>query len=554
MFENFNLEKFWNEEANSLIWKRKWYRVLEGDLCSAKWFLGGKLDAYENLIGKHLETENRNKIAIMAERESGEKKKITYAELHNLASKMASGLIEVGIKAGDWILIHSPPNIESIALILSAIKLGCPFEIIFTGFGWQEVAKRIELRKPTVIFTTEAFQRSGKIVEPVKILRKALESIRFKTNIFLLEGLEEILGKKSTASAIFHSQDQLFGLHVGYEDSFKPLTYPAGGFLVQSITTTKMLGIAPEDTIFCTIWHSWITGLTYGIFAPLMLGSTLLCYEGALNYPNWNRVLDLIENHGVTLLITAGATLKLFPEKIGEESRSGMEKLKAILSTAERFNEEILRKINIFLGEKIQISNMFIQGELGSFITLNIGSKKAIQGYCGKVMPGFMLDVLDDKGNSIRDTIGRLVVRAPWPAMPLENEFREKLKEGFYDTMNLGMISKDGSVFVFGRRDCVLRFNGYRLSPGAIESAVEGKALVFGIKDESGNDIPVVITEELEEEVKRKISERFGAFLTPIKVIHASKLPRDRDRVRRKLKENLESCDLRAIYEILRNF
>ncbi|MCS7143578.1 MAG: AMP-binding protein [Archaeoglobaceae archaeon] len=550
----FKLQEFWNKESDSLIWEKKWHRVLEGDLCSAKWFVGGKIDLYKNLVEKHSGKETWNKIAIITERESGENQKMTYAGLHKLASEIASGLGEIGLKAGDWILIHSPPNFESIAVILSATKLGCPFEVVFTGFGWQEVAKRIELRKPMAIFTVEAFQRNGKIVEPIKILRKALESVKFKTNLFLLEDLEEILSKEFIGSAIFNTQDQLFGLHVGYEEDFKPLTFPAGGFLVQNIATAKMLEIAQKDIVFCMIWHSWITGLAYGIFAPLMLGSTILCYEGAPNYPNWNRTSELIEKHGATILITAGAILKLFSEKMDKDGRSKMETLKSILSTPEQFDEETLRKIKNFFGDKIPVRIMFIQGELGSFVTLNSKLNRAIPGYYGKEMPGFLLDVIDEKGNSIRDAIGKLVLRTPWPAMPLETEFRERLKEGFYDTMNLGMISKDGSVFAFGRRDIVLRINGYRLSPGAIENAVEGRALVFGIKDESGNEFPVVIAEGSEEEVKRKISERFGAFLTPLTIIRVAKIPEDKNRVRRKLKENLRKSDLRAVYEILGEF
>ncbi|MEM0330155.1 MAG: acetyl-coenzyme A synthetase N-terminal domain-containing protein, partial [Archaeoglobaceae archaeon] len=102
-------EEFWINEAKSLIWKKKFDRVLEGDLCSAKWFLGGRINVYDNLIKKHSKTENWNKTAIISENEIGEVRKISYAELDQLASRIASGLKDNGLHAGDWLLIYAPP-------------------------------------------------------------------------------------------------------------------------------------------------------------------------------------------------------------------------------------------------------------------------------------------------------------------------------------------------------------------------------------------------------------------------------------------------------------
>ncbi|MDI9643143.1 MAG: AMP-binding protein [Archaeoglobales archaeon] len=560
--QKVELEEFWINEAKSLIWKKKFDRVLEGDLCSAKWFLGGRINVYENLIKKHSKTENWNKTAIISENEIGEVRKISYAELNQLADRIASGLKDNGLQAGDWLLIYAPPCIESFATILAGVKLCSPFEVVFTGFGWLEVAKRISLRKPRIVFTVDGFYRNKKIVEPLKTLRKVLDFLKFKPKVIVHNRLgsklynelafEELLGKGSGRSAIFDSQDPLFGLHVGYEEEFKPVTHSAGGFLVQAISTAKMLGISSSDTIFCTIWPCWITGATYGIFAPLMLGSTILSYEGAPDYPNWNRYLELIEKHKATVFITAGGILRILSER--DFSRDLC--LKAVFSTPDMLNAEVLSKIQRIFGEA-QLRVMFIQGELGSFVTNS--NAQTPSGSVGKAMPGFLLDVVNG-AFSIRNKIGRLIVRAPWPAMPLDREFRALLKNGFYDTMNLGLINDDGYIFSFGRRDSVLRIKGYRLSPGAIESAIEfddtKKAVVVGIKDEDGDELPIVIVEGAisDEDIKRKISERFGAFIKPYTVVSVERIQGDKNEIRRTLKNALrEKRDLSKVYEILKH-
>lgn len=561
--QKVELEEFWINEAKSLIWKKKFGRVLEGDLFSAKWFLGGRINVYDNLIKKHSKTEIWNKTAIISENEIGEVRKISYAELDQLASRIASGLKDNGLHAGDWLLIYAPPCIESFATILAGVKLGFPFEVVFTGFGWLEVAKRIVLRRPKVIFTVAQFQRNGKLIEPLKTLRKALDFLKFKPKVIVHNRLglklnnelafEELLGKGSGRSAIFDSQDPLFGLHVGYEEEFKPVTHSAGGFLVQAISTAKILGISSSDTVFCTIWPCWITGATYGIFAPLMLGSTILSYEGAPDYPNWNRYLELIEKHKATIFITAGGILRILSERDFSRDLS----LKAVFSTPDMLNAETLSKIQRIFGEA-QLKVTFIQGELGSFVT-NSNAQTPL-GSVGKAMPGFLLDVIDQEGAPIRNKIERLIVRAPWPAMPLDREFRALLKNGFYDTMNLGLINDDGYIFSFGRRDSVLRIKGYRLSPGAIESAIEfndtKKAVVVGIKDEDGDELPIVIVEGAisAEDIKRKISERFGAFIKPYTVLSVERIQGDKNEIRRALKNALrEKRDLSKVYEILKH-
>jgi len=150
--------------------------------------------------------------------------------------------------------------------------------------------------------------------------------------------LQELLGYSSGSIEDYTapSEHPLFGLHSGYSDEYSQIVYPTGGFLVQVYSTSQWIGLRPRDTYFCTVWPGWITGVSYVVFGPLMIGSTIVLYEGGPDYPSWDRWWRIIEDYAVTLFLTTSSALRIL-RKQGDQyvTSRNLDTLKAILVTAE---------------------------------------------------------------------------------------------------------------------------------------------------------------------------------------------------------------------------
>ncbi|MEM4430562.1 MAG: AMP-binding protein, partial [Thermofilaceae archaeon] len=200
---------------------------------------------------------------------------------------------------------------------------------------------------------------------------------------------------------------------------------------------------------------------------------------------------------------------------------------------------------------RIPVVCMYVQSELGTFVTgnlLNYTFPPLVPGSVGPPIPGFHLDVVDAEGRAVRGEIGELVVRAPWPAMPVEypEEFERAWRDGFYRTGDFALMRPDGYLFVLGRRDEVMKVSGYRLSPGALERAAESlagvvSAVVVKARDELRFEAPFLAFQGSAdpETVKRAVREIVGAIAEPQTVARFDSLGASKEEVRSRLKRIL---------------
>ncbi|ABL79006.1 AMP-binding protein [Thermofilum pendens] len=542
---------FWSSYARLLLWRKPWERVVEGEAPRVRWFAGGELSPYENVVSRHRGTPVWRKVAVLYESESGDAEVLTYEGLDALAGRIAGWLESVGVGRGDWVTVYSPPNPESLAFMLAAMRVGAPFEPVFTGFGYYELAKRIARRGSRVVFTVDGYTRRGREVDTLGSVLRAVEESGAKPVLLVSERLgrkvpaapgvytldEALSSGAYSGSAVLGSSEPLFGLHSAYRDDFKPLSYPAAGFLVQVYATSRWIGLKPRETLFNTVWPGWITGVSYLVFGPLMTGSTVVLYDGAPDWRGWDRWISIVESYGVTLLLTTSGALRLMSRQPAELFRShDYDSLKAVLVTAEPLDAEtwgwaysvlgtlkrpLVDSVPSELSGAIPVLDLYIQSEVGTFLVGNLPSytfTHIVPGTCGPPMPGFHVEVLED---------GRLVVRKPWPAIPVEapGDFWEKWREGFYDTGDAARYSVDGYIEVLGRRDGVMKVSGYRVSPGAIERVVAGVPGVRGVRvyarpDPLKFEVPVVSVEGSAdpEAVRKAVREKLGPILEPAQV------------------------------------
>jgi acetyl-CoA synthetase len=346
--------------------------------------------------------------------------------------------------------------------------------------------------------------------------------------------LSEVEPADGGEEAVVNSGHPLFGLHAAYRDGPRPVTHAAGGYLVQTYATTRWLGIRPRDAYFCTVVPGWITGVTYMLFGPLMIGATVVVYEGGPDYPQWDRWWAIIERYAVTVLVTTAGAMRYLSRQDPELLRGhNLDTLRLVVTTAEPFEEDAWRWTYQYVGTgtapavdsvpgklsgRIPVIHAFIQTELGTFITgqlPNYAFTPLKPGSAGPPMPGFHIDVIDEEGRPVRGAPGRLVVRAPWPALPLELRHLN----GVYDTGDVATM--DGELYIYpqGRRDGVIKINGYRVSPGEIEEALRAalgvEAEVTRARDPLRFEVPVVRVRgsARPEDVRRVMREYVGPIV-----------------------------------------
>src|SRR5216117_600369 len=159
--------KFWAREANELLWRAPWKKVLEWKAPFAKWFAGGKLNVSENCLDRHLTGPRKNKAAIIWEGEPGDSRVLRYQDLHREVCKFANVLKSLGIKKGDRVTLYMPMVPELAIAMLACARIGAPHNVIFGGFSADAVADRNNDAQAKLVVTADGGWRRGKVV-PLK--------------------------------------------------------------------------------------------------------------------------------------------------------------------------------------------------------------------------------------------------------------------------------------------------------------------------------------------------------------------------------------------------
>src|SRR3954453_3351491 len=166
--------KFWTREAKELVWRAPWKKVLEWKPPFAKWFVAGKLNVSENCLDRHLSGSRRNKAAIIWVGEPGDKRTLTYQQLHREVCRFANVLKRNEIKKGDRVIIYLPNIPEAAIAMLACARIGAVHSVVFGGFSSESIRDRIADSKASLIVTCDGGYRRGSIVPLKKNVDEAL--------------------------------------------------------------------------------------------------------------------------------------------------------------------------------------------------------------------------------------------------------------------------------------------------------------------------------------------------------------------------------------------
>lgn len=575
---------FWSKTAQSIDWIKPWDEVMKGETPHFRWFANGKLNAAANCVDRHLHKKRKNKAAIIFEGEPGDTRVLTYHELYREVSRFADVLLSLGVGKGDIITIYLPMIPELPIAMLACARIGAVHNVVFGGFSADALADRIRDTNSRIVITADGGWRRGQIVplkanvdaaaancpavEKVVVVRRTGHPVELAAprDLWYHEVGLNTVGSRTPEAA--DAADALFVLYTsGTTGKPKGIVHTTGGYLVGASFTHRFVFEPREDDVYwCTADIGWITGHSYVVYGPLANGATTVLYEGAPDCPDPGRMWRIIEKHGVNVLYTA-PTLIRSCMKWGEKwlAAADIGSLRLLGSVGEPLNPEAWQWYHRYAGRgKCPIVNTWWQTETGMILASPVpGVTPPKPGSVGVPLPGIELAVLDDAGSPVpAGEEGYLTVKSPWPAMPRgvhgsEQRYRQQYWSRFpgaYFTGDGAKQDADGSVWITGRVDDVIKVAGHRLSTAELESALVShpavaEAAVIGIKDHlRGQAVAAFAVRRGEEinpgnlakDLKTYIANTIGKIARPETVVIVPELPKTRSgKIMRRLLQNL---------------
>ena len=180
-------EEFWAEQAKYLKWFKEWDKYIDWNPPFAKWFIGGKLNASVNCLDRHIDSDAKNKVAIIWEGENGETNSFTYYQLYRSVNKFASALKNLGVKKGDPITIYLPMIPQLPIAMLASSRVGAIHTVVFSGFSSKSLADRVNDSKSKVIITADGSDRRGKLVPLKRVVDDAISSIPSAEHVIVVK-------------------------------------------------------------------------------------------------------------------------------------------------------------------------------------------------------------------------------------------------------------------------------------------------------------------------------------------------------------------------------
>jgi acetyl-CoA synthetase len=569
-----DLEAFWAERAEELEWFRKWDRVLDdSNKPFYKWFVGGKINICYNAVDRHMKTWRKNKVALYWEAENGERRVLSYYDLYREVNRFANVLKALGVRKGDRVTIYMPRIPELPIAMLACARIGAIHSVVFAGFSVEALHTRIEDSKSRLVITADGGYLNGRIVETKRTVDEAVRRAPSVEHVLVVRRTRHEVPMEPGRDYFYDelarlpfaqgecpveetdAEDPLYILYTsGTTGAPKGQVHVHGGYAVYIYTTMKwVFDIKDEDIWWCTADTGWVTGHSYIVYAPLMLGATSVMYEGAPTYPYPDRWWSIVEKYGVTVLYTTPTAIRGLM-RFGDEwpNRRNLSSLRLLGTVGEPINPEAWRWYYRVIGKgRCPIMDTWWMTETGGFMITPMPCVPLKPGSATLPFPGIRADVVDENGNPCPPGVeGYLVIQNPWPGMSrtLYGDPDRYVKTywskypGWFFTGDSARRDEDGYFYIIGRVDDVLKVSGYRLGTAEIESALVAhpavaEAAAIGLPHEvKGEGIHCYVilkagytpSEALAEELRQHVAQLIGPIARPEAIHFVDKLPKTR--------------------------
>jgi acetyl-CoA synthetase len=572
-----DLEWFWSELPAYLdIEFYESYDTVRDDTDGpqfTKWYPGGELNVAHNTVDRHgaRGCEHRNKIACLWEGEDGEIRELTYHELRRQSNQVANYLESVGIETGDTVGLYMPMVPEVISIMYGCFKAGAIAVPIFSGFGVDATATRIEDSECSVLFTGDGFYRRGAEVTLKDAADEAIEEVGHVEHTVVFERLGvdipwngdrdewwsdavEVRGDEYETKSLDSDQECMLLYSSGTTGKPKGIVHTHAGAQIQPAKELHFgFDLKPADRFFWVSDIGWMMG-PWSLIGTHTFGGTLVMYEGAPDYPTPDRFWQLIDRHDVTQFGISPTAIRAL-RKQGDEWVEGhdLSSLRLLGSTGEPWDPESwLWFYEHVGGGDTPIINISGGTEIFGCFLMPMPTQPLKPCTLGGPGLGMDIDIVDETGKSIREDNerGYLVARDSNPAMTKslwggDERYLHEYWSAFTDPpmWNHGdwaQKDEDGFWFLHGRADDALNVAGRKVGPAEIEGAAMehddiNQAAAVGVPDDTTGTAVVLYlvveedveeTEELRQEVRDLVGEEQGKPFRPREVRFVDEFPK----------------------------
>ena len=569
-----NPDVFWNDVAESFIWKKKWSNIVDFDFSkpSFKWFTDAKLNITENCLDRHVET-HPEKTAIIFEPNNPNQlaEHISYKELHSRVCKFSNVLKNNNIQKGDRVCIYLPMVPELAIAVLACARVGAIHSVVFAGFSSSALSARINDASCKMVITSDGSFRGNKTIDLKSIVDEALKDCDCVDSVIVLNRINSgiTLNKNEKwwhdelnkvddnfPAEIMDSEDPLFILYTsGSTGKPKGMVHSSGGYMVYSAYSFKnVFNYTDNDIYWCTADIGWITGHSYIVYGPLLNGATTMMFEGVPSYPDFGRFWEICEKHKVNQFYTAPTAIRaLAKHPLDFVNKYDLSSLKVLGTVGEPINEEAWNWYNENIGKrKCPIVDTWWQTETGGIMITSLANVTVGKAtFATKPMMGIQPVLFDENGNEFDDNNknGILGIKYPWPsiARTIYGD-HERYKNvyfsaypGYYFPGDGAFRDEEGNYRITGRVDDVVIVSGHNLGTAPIEDVINmhdnvmESALVGYPHDIKGNALYAYIIlkddskkDDIKVEINQLISKTIGPIAKPEKIQLVPGLPKTR--------------------------
>lgn len=571
-----NNSSFWGEQAKSYLhWQHPFQQVNDSDFAAGmvSWFLGGKLNACENCVDRHVKDHGDKTAIIWESDEPGQEKRISYRELQRQVSKLANVLRHSGLRKGDRVAIYMPMIPEAVYAMLACARIGAVHSVVFAGFSAESLRDRINDAKCKAVITADEGVRGRKIIPLKRTVDEAIIACPTVEHVFMAKRtgnkvpffaprdiwLNEAMESERPYCPIEHmdSEDTLFLLYTsGSTGKPKGIAHTTAGYLLYAAFTHKNVFDYKEGEIFaCVADIGWITGHSYVVYGPLINGATTILFESIPTYPDAGRYWEMVERLKINQFYTAPTAIRAI-QREGDEfvKKYDRSSLRILGTVGEPINPDTWLWYYKVVGEEhCSVVDTWWQTETGGMMISPLpGATPTKPGSATFPLPGIEPVLLSEEGKEVvgNEVTGLLAIKNPWPGMARtiqgdHQRFVEtylKNYKGYYLTGDGARRDKDGYYWITGRVDDVMNVSGHRIGSAEVESALVShpfcaEAAVVGYPHEiKGEGIFAYVllkdgyehNGELVGELRNEVRHHIGPFATPDYILIAPGLPKTR--------------------------
>ncbi|MEA2168670.1 MAG: acetyl-CoA synthetase [Solirubrobacteraceae bacterium] len=558
-------DAYWEWVAGQQRWMQPWETLRSGEIADFRYFEGGAINVADNCVDRWAEDPaTADRRAVIWEGEPGEVRTLSYAELADEVTRLAAGLLELGVGKGDVVGVYMPNLVEAFTVVHACNRIGAIYTVLFSGFGEEAVASRLEASRAVAVVVADASYRRGKrigLLETLRAARPRVPSLRATVVVdrtgdgVALQEQEHAyadvlrLGAAGTPAVPLDPNEPSFLIFTsGTESKPKGVVHSVGGFLLGTWANAHwQVGYEPDDVFWVAADVGWLTFPIQAIVGGLACGMTVACYEGALDTPSTARFYEFCERHAVTKVLIAPTVARML-RKFGDDLAAAHPvNLKLVTMQGEPLDADTFEWTTSTFDAPV--INAYGQTETGSTWTYPVyGAEPLKAGSVGTAVPGHEYLIVNDDGEPVGPGVkGNLVLTAPFPtlARTVWDDHERYLSTYFgrfpgrYATHDEAVLDHDGHLWVLGRADDVINVAAHRISTMEIEAVVIAHpavvdAAVVGVAHDTKGTVPiafVVLASEADgalTEIKQRVIAELGGYAQLDRVYITTAMPKTR--------------------------